>query len=169
MKFKVRHLNLFPECGILLRRVTKMAVGSIATALLVVGMSHPAAAAETDTAVSSGTPTNASCITELSGAEACFKPDGDILYVLDTSRDGHDVYAKWDNQLRDSSGSFRSYRTGSCRSSLGYGNWAACNKDFYEDSSDNAYGGNGSRILLYACVDDLGDDSCTGITVYNRN
>ncbi|MFF1298520.1 MULTISPECIES: hypothetical protein [unclassified Streptomyces] len=155
-----------------MRGVTRTALGAVATGVLVLAMSNPAAAAdESDTGVASSAPTSGTCVTEIQGARACFKPDGDVIYAKDTSLDGWSVYASWENQLRNSSGTWKTYRTGKCWNNRGEGDWVSCNKDFYENStSPNALGGTGSRIILAACVDDLGDDTCYwGGPIYNSN
>lgn len=128
---------------------------------LFVAMSNPAAAAEeTDKGVPSGAPSSGTCITEITGATGCFQPYGDVIYIKDTSLDGYSVYVKWQNEIRNSSGTWHSYRNGKCTSDRGKGDWAKCDKDFYEASSTNALGGKGSRIKLTACVASIGDDEC---------
>ncbi len=153
------------------RGVARAAFGAVATGVLVLAMSNPAAAAESDTGSASSGPTSGTCISEISGARACFQPDGDIIFAKDTSFDGYSVYTSWVNQLKDSSGNWKTYRTGTCRNNRGSGEWAACNKDFYENStSPNALGGKGSRISIAACVDDLGGDTCEPSPyIYNSN
>jgi hypothetical protein len=152
------------------RGVARTAVGAVATGVLVLAMSNPAAAAESDTGGASNGPSSGTCISEISGARACFQPDGDVIYAKDTSFDAYSVYTYWENQLKDSSGTWKTYRSGKCWNKRGSGEWASCNKDFYENSSTNAYGGKGSRISIAACVDDLGDDTCEPSPwLYNSN
>ncbi|MFC8534178.1 hypothetical protein ACFUJY_09495 [Streptomyces sp. NPDC057249] len=129
---------------------------------LFVAMANPAAAAEeVDKGVATGEPSGAmTCIVEVAGATGCFKPYGDVIYTRDNSFDAYSVYAKWQNQIRDSSGTWHAYRNGKCTNDRGQGDWAKCDKNFYEASTTNAYGGKGSRIKLTVCVANLGDDHC---------
>ncbi|MBZ9643309.1 hypothetical protein [Streptomyces sp. PSKA30] len=146
-------------------------VGAVATGLFVLAMSNPAAAAESDNAAWSDAPTgDRTCITVGNlTATACFKPYGDVIYVQDLSPDANEVYAYWQNQLRDSTGTWGTYRSGTCTYTGGAYGWGSCNKDFYEHSSSNAWGGQGSRVRVKACVNDLGDDTCSSLTVWVNN
>ncbi|MGW1587528.1 hypothetical protein [Streptomyces sp. NPDC002386] len=133
-------------------------------------MSSPAVAADDDTGVVGGSPASGStCIINIQGAKGCFQPYGDVIWIKDTSLDGYGVYAKWTNQLKNSSGNWQTYRTGKCSNPGSSGDWAACNKDFYESSSTNAYGGKGSRIQVTACVASIGDDECDTSTWISNN
>ncbi|MCZ4506708.1 hypothetical protein O3Q52_00490 [Streptomyces sp. ActVer] len=123
-------------------------------------MSNPAAADDDNTGVVGGAPSGGTCITNIQGAAACFQPYGDVIWSKDTSTDGYGVYAKWTNQLRDSGGSWSTYRSGKCSNPGSSGDWASCNKDFYEADNTNAYGGQGSRIQVTACIASIGDDEC---------
>ncbi|MET9451768.1 hypothetical protein [Streptomyces cinerochromogenes] len=119
---------------------------------------------EWDTAVSGGTPPQDCLANAISrtGSEACFERYGDVLWVKDTSADGHSATNSWDNYLADSGGNWTLYRQGSCVNKLGSGKWGYCNKDFYENSSANAYGGRGSSVDYAACVYDSADGTWHG-------
>ena len=86
--------------------------------------------------------------------DACFEKYGDRLTVLDIARlswgDPGNAWIQWTNELRDSGGVWRYYRSGECwlRGTTTEGH---CNKDFYENSTKNAKNGYGSRIILKAC------------------
>ncbi|MFG2592158.1 hypothetical protein [Streptomyces sp. NPDC048438] len=145
--------------------VTLMAGGA-----LFFTMSNPAAAAESNTGVVGGSPgSTATCISTISGAKACFQRYGDVIWTKDTSGDGYSVYTNWTNQLKQPSGTWKTYRTGKCSNPGSSGDNASCNKDFYESSSTNAYGGKGSRIQVSACVASLGDDECQTTTWINND
>jgi hypothetical protein len=90
------------------------------------------------------------CVTH-SGAEACFEKHGDKIWVLDTSGNGVEADADWENFLRDTTGGWTQYRAGACLNTLTHGNWGVCNMDFYEDTTFNHYGGYGSGLRLAAC------------------
>ncbi|MBA9050576.1 MULTISPECIES: hypothetical protein [Streptomyces] len=79
------------------------------------------------------------------GARACFQPYGDKLWVK-----GRAASADWENYLRDRTGAWKWYRTGSCLNKLSGGRWGYCQVNFYEDTSKNPYGGKGSGIRLQA-------------------
>jgi hypothetical protein len=144
-----------------MRGVTKSVLGAVATGLLVLAMSNPAAADDDNTGVVGGSPgSDSTCIINIQGAKACFQPYGDVIWIKDTSFDGYSVYAKWTNQLRDSGGSWHNNRSGKCSNPGSSGDWASCNKDFYEASTTNSYGGKGSRIQVTACIASIGDDEC---------
>jgi hypothetical protein len=100
------------------------------------------------------------------GVRGCFKKYGDQWWVRDTGTDVT-AYAAilWENHLKDASGSWGLYRSGECDNGLGDGQWGVCNKDYYEDSSRNAWGGYGSRLRWRSC----GVYGCTGWSnwVYN--
>ncbi|MDX3781424.1 hypothetical protein [Streptomyces europaeiscabiei] len=93
-------------------------------------------------------------------SRACFGRAGDVIYVVDEESDFHNVYAKWDNHLKNASGDWVGYRSGECWNKMGTPYWVSCNKDFYEDDARNAKNGHGSRIRLTICIDDLGDPTC---------
>jgi hypothetical protein len=121
------------------------------------GASDVAAASTTDGTQSAthGTPAAGS----LSGCttgyhmEICFEKYGDKIWVnnedLLSSEYGH--YSNW---LRDSSGAWTFWRNGNCI--VDYNGWGYCNKDFYEDSSYNVVGGQGSGVRLYPCDVEFG-------------
>ncbi|MGQ4515417.1 hypothetical protein [Streptomyces sp. DW26H14] len=117
---------------------------------LVANTSTPAAAAVAEYA-KAGTPNFdkhvIKCVS-VSGAKACFQPYGDILWVYGR---GHD--ANWENHIRNSSGAWQEYRVGSCMNALSGNRWGYCNKNFYEDTTKNKYGGKGSGIRLQAEAD----------------
>ncbi|WP_187284700.1 hypothetical protein [Streptomyces sp. uw30] len=84
---------------------------------------------EVDLAAASGGPTGTYYCTDadaFTGAYSCFKPEGDLLYIKDTVKDGYSAVAEWG--YPDGSNG----RTGSCVNKLGSGNWGVCNKDFTE-------------------------------------
>ena len=147
-----------------MRGAIRTVVGAAATGLLVLAMSNPAAAVtmEYDTAVrdTSSVP-NEFCVGSGNvAATGCFKPYGDVVFASDHAADTDAVYTLWQNQLRDSTGTWGLYRNGKCTYSEGAYSKGACNKEMYEHSIRNAWGGTGSRVRVMACVDDIGDDTC---------
>ncbi|GAA2706744.1 hypothetical protein [Micromonospora olivasterospora] len=104
-----------------------------------------------DNAVPGSPPTGLHC-TATQGVQGCFKKYGDQWWVQDTASDVT-AYAAvlWENHLRDGSGSWGLYRSGECNNRLGDGRWGVCNKDYWEDSSHNAWGGYGSRLRWRSC------------------
>jgi len=155
-----------------MRGAIRTVVGAAATGLLVLAMSNPAAAVtmEYDTAVRDRSSDAGTCVgTSNIAATGCFKPYGDVVFASDTSFDGAEVYTLWQNQLRDSTGTWGLYRNGKCSWDGGGFTMGACNKEMYEDSSRNAWGGTGSRVRVKACVNDLGDDTCSSWSswIYN--
>ncbi|MFJ8085342.1 hypothetical protein ACIQ6Y_32700 [Streptomyces sp. NPDC096205] len=143
------------------------------TGLLVLAMANPASAVtmENDTAVRDTSDAGDGCITmgNLS-ATACFKPYGDVVFAVDMLPDAYSVYALWQNELRNSVGTWGLYRNGKCSWSGSAPSKGSCNKDMYEHSSSNAWGGKGSRVRVKACTNDLGDDTCSGWSswIYNQ-
>ncbi|MFI0106778.1 hypothetical protein ACH4NW_00240 [Streptomyces globisporus] len=93
-------------------------------------------------------------------ATGCFKPYGDVVFASDHSPDGNSVYTLWQNQLRDGTGTWGLYRKGKCSYSGGSFSMGSCNKEMYEHSSRNAWGGKGSKVRVKACVADFGGDTC---------
>ncbi|MEV7871547.1 hypothetical protein AB0P17_36855 [Streptomyces sp. NPDC088124] len=85
------------------------------------------------------------------GAVGCFVKYGDKFIVEDTASDGYSAAVVWANYLWDGS-SWQLYRTGLCYNPEGAGTMVTCNKDFYEDSSTNAYGAKGSVLDFQACT-----------------
>lgn len=79
------------------------------------------------------------------GVTACFQRYGDIVWVHNYSG-GNVVRAHWSNWLWDGD-SWEFWRNGDCV--MEWEGWGYCNKDFYEDSSVNAYGSTGSGIRVY--------------------
>ena len=82
---------------------------------------------EWDNAVSA-TPnlSNMSDCISTTGSEVCFQPDGDKIWVKDTSSDGFSAVARW----------YTDYgRWGTCRNALSAGSWGVCNKDFKENQA----------------------------------
>lgn len=156
-----------------MRGAIRTAVGMVATGLLVLTMANPASAVtmEYNTAVRDTSNAGDGCITmgNLSST-ACFKPYGDVVFAADMLPDGYSVYALWQNELRNSVGNWGLYRNGKCTYTGGSISKGSCNKDMYEDSSSNAWGGKGSRVRVKACTNDLGDDTCSGWSgwIYNR-
>ncbi len=106
---------------------------------------------EVDTAVAGTPPTFSSAVCNTyTGAKVCFDKTGDDIWVLDTLSDGHAARADWGNYLWDGD-SWQEYRWGDCTSSLKAGNWGVCRKDFYENTSMNAFGSRGSYVGINAC------------------
>jgi hypothetical protein len=104
---------------------------------------------EYDYAVAATPPSSGLTCVSASGAKACFQKYGDKIWILDTSGTTYAAVAPWENYLWNGS-SWQLYRTGNCYNRLGKGVWGVCNKDFYEDSSTNAYGSTGSGLRLWA-------------------
>lgn len=146
-------------------RLLRLAVG-VATAfvlsLTTAGALTPAAASaspapavgllayETNYAVA-GTPNFDGCA-DNTYTVACFEKYGDRWWVGLHVSSGR---AEWRNELWNGS-KWVLYREGSCISNLGAQTWGACNKDYYENSSVNAYGYRGSRLWWRAC-----DSTCS--------
>lgn len=155
-----------------MRGAIRTVLGVAATGLLVLAMSSPAAAVpmENDTAVRDTSSDSGSCITTGNiAATGCFKPYGDVVFAQDISPDANDVYTLWQNQLRDSTGTWALYRNGKCTYTGGSISKGACNKEMYEYSSTNAWGGKGSRVRVKACVIDFGDDTCSSWSGWINN
>ncbi|MGW1958359.1 hypothetical protein ACWCPI_37370 [Streptomyces sp. NPDC001920] len=121
-----------------------------------------AAASEIDYAVAGSPPSDRIC-TSAQGSTGCFRKYGDQWWVLDTDSP-YAAIVNWENQLWDGA-SWRSYRNGNCENLLGEGNWGVCNKDYYENSSLNAYGSYGSRLRWRAC----GVFGCSSWTSWTLN
>jgi hypothetical protein len=107
---------------------------------------------ETNTAVpaANGFPDDFDC-DELVGW-ACFEYYGDRLWVMDELDDNGSLDLQWQNQLWTGS-KWDLYRHGSCITDYTYPlyEWQTCNKDFYESSSTNYYGAQGSRVRWRVC------------------
>lgn len=132
-------------------------------------MASPAAAFETDTAVSANPPLEignheSSVCKTMTGAAACFQKYGDVLWVEDTASNGASASVYWENYLWNGS-SWVFWRQGKCVNSLGNLHWGKCDKDFYEDSTLNPLGSRGSGIRVYPCN---GND-CSGSYLWLRN
>jgi len=97
--------------------------------LLLSTASAAAVAVEFNRAVASGQSPMSTCAST-TGALACYYQASDTWYVQDTAADGASAEARWENYRNDDL-----YRSGICRNSLGNGNWGACNKNYYEDST----------------------------------
>jgi hypothetical protein len=83
-------------------------------------------------------------------AKGCFTRYGDVWAIQDSFGDTYQTFIYWENWIRDGA-SWRPYRYGECSNNLGAPNWGKCNKDYYESSSTNFYGGTGSRIRFQVC------------------
>jgi hypothetical protein len=135
------------------------------------GSSAPAAAAnhaENQDGVSrSLSSTYKKCQAVSYGANVCFQPYGDLLWVNDTQADGNSAYIYWENWQADSTGIVYLVRYGRCYNRLGSANgWAVCDKDFVETTtSPNDVGGEGSWIDFAPCVVNEG----CGTTVEQEN
>ncbi|GIH08476.1 hypothetical protein Rhe02_65430 [Rhizocola hellebori] len=87
--------------------------------------------------------------------DACFEKQGDVFTMLDIARiswgDPGNAWIQWTNELKDSGGTWRYYRSGECWLS-GTMTEGHCDKNFYENTtSPNAKGGVGSRLIFKAC------------------
>lgn len=101
---------------------TPMLSGS-AEAKVAPGGPESAYSYEWNNAVKSAAPTGAYYCAHTTGSLACFKPDGDHIYVKDTKADGYSAVMRW----------YTDYgRWGTCRNALKAGTWGVCNKDFAE-------------------------------------
>ena len=98
--------------------------------LLLSTASAAAVAVEFNRAVASGPPPQTTTCASTTGALACYYQASDTWYVQDTAADGASAEARWENYRNGVL-----YRSGICRNSLGNGNWGACNKNYYEDST----------------------------------
>lgn len=57
------------------------------------------------------------------GADVCYQPHGDYIWVYDDQADGYSAVARW----------YTSYgRWGTCQNTYTAGEWVLCNKDFAE-------------------------------------
>jgi hypothetical protein len=92
-------------------------------------------------------------------AKGCFVKYGDIWRIQDGSTDGDQTFIYWENWLHDGS-TWRPYRHGECNNNLNAPNWGQCNKDLYENSSTNYYGGRGSRVRFQVCTRDIMGNYC---------
>ncbi|MFD8035573.1 hypothetical protein ACFV3F_44030 [Streptomyces sp. NPDC059717] len=131
------------------RTATKLLLSVVAAAGLLVATSPEAFAYsfEWNEAVDDGTgpgdyDTDVTCINSV-GADVCFMPWGDKIWVYDTQADGASAVARW----------YTDYgRWGTCRNAHGAGEWAFCNKDFAE----------GHTIYFRATQYDAGKDDYVG-------
>ncbi|OQO90345.1 hypothetical protein B1813_17500 [Saccharomonospora piscinae] len=110
-------------------------------------------------------------MTQWDSSGGCLKKYGDRLFAWDTTLDGFSVYVLWENQLKNSNGTWSLYRKGRCTSSHGWDTYGECNKNFYENSTfPNAKGGQGSRIRIKSCADvKLIADHCTAWSSWMLN
>lgn len=109
----------------------------------------PALQVQPTTYATAGTPTNTNYCVSVSGADACFQPYGDLIWVRDTASDGHPAYADWENDLWSGSAWIAAYAS-TCESTLGAGRWGYCDEEFFEDSQANNVGGVGSVVGVWA-------------------
>jgi len=93
-------------------------------------------------------------------AKGCFTKYGDVWHILDAAVDGQQTFIYWENWLWNGS-SWKPYRSGWCNNDLGGNNWGKCNKDYYESSSTNYYGGKGSRLRFQVCRRNFVGTNCT--------
>ncbi|MFK0258707.1 hypothetical protein [Streptomyces sp. NPDC090445] len=110
----------------------------------------------------SGPPAGSSCA-DAPGrvAEGCFTAYGDVIWVLDKEVDGYQTYVRWHNEIKDKNGAWVYHRQGMCNNQEGGGAWVSCNKDFYENGTENRLGGRGSRIAIEVCArDPIWEDPC---------
>ncbi|MET8568963.1 hypothetical protein [Streptomyces sp. NPDC004783] len=125
-----------------MRKLRALLVALAACAPLALGTS-PAQAADYDQATPGSLPSDAICTSVTSG-NGCFRKYGDQFWVRKWDAVSFDV--RWENELWDGQ-RWLTYRMGTCTAyTLDVGQWGVCNKDFYENSSTNAYGSQGSRL-----------------------
>ena len=104
---------------------------------------------EFDQSSTGSAPSDRICVSYAT-ASACFKKYGDQIWVRDTEWSEHpQAIGEWENWLFDGS-QWNLYRKGYCYR-LYETDWGVCNKDFYEDTTTNYFGGQGSRIYWRAC------------------
>ncbi|MEV4760886.1 hypothetical protein AB0J86_38085 [Micromonospora sp. NPDC049559] len=149
----------------------------IAVALLtgLVGAAVPAAAAsadpptlpkpfEMDDAVSGGSPSGGVCTTTIGNdATGCFVRYGDQWFVqaIDPDAAGG-TSISWSNELyAGSSRGWVTYRHGTCYGWAGVGTWVHCNKDYYENTSENYFGYQGSRLRWTVCANYCSEERVT--------
>ncbi|WP_412074691.1 hypothetical protein ACLF6K_00540 [Streptomyces xanthophaeus] len=132
--------------------VVALALGAAASVL---GTSSTASAAawEVDYATPASSVQCAYDITYPGGiGSVCFQKYGDVWKVGRSYYETSRTSVQWVNQLKNSSGSWVTYREGECFNDLGHSTFGTCNKDYYENSSRNALGGYGSRLAFKACL-----------------
>ncbi|GAB2964725.1 hypothetical protein [Saccharothrix stipae] len=137
--------------------MAKSALGFILALALSLIWTVPASGAtyEVDYVVA-GTPgAGATCFGGSNGAQVCYNPTGDRIWVHDTASDGASAVAQWQNYL---DGDNTIHRHGECRNSLGAGSQGACNKNFQE----------GTRLYIRACRINFstGSGSCDGFVLF---
>lgn len=115
-----------------MRKRVASVIGTLMVSLgIVVLVASPAAAAETNYVTDADWNSDyKECYSAIVGltysrVDACFEPDGDILWVLDKQADGYGVALYWEDRDSD--------RSGTCIHNLGAAKaWAVCDKDFTE-------------------------------------
>jgi hypothetical protein len=140
----------------------KMLIGAVAAAVLAATVSvSPAYAADGPQIGTPASPGGAFTCTEYGWATACFEKYGDKLWIYNGDWE-FPRYTKnqWENWLWDGD-EWIKYRWGECFDDGG-GSWFVCNKDFYENTSTNYYGGKGSNIFWRACDRGASGWSCGG-------
>jgi hypothetical protein len=121
------------------KNLVKVAVACLIGLTAAVVMPTAASAADTyekNNAVAGNLPSSVSaadCV-QTEGAKVCFQSNSDTWWVKDTAADGASAEAMWSNWL-DGQLDSEAYRSGSCRNTLGNGQWGYCNKNYYEGSS----------------------------------
>jgi hypothetical protein len=111
------------------RLVVLAAIAGAAVSLLAPTAAHAAYyGGETNYAELSSGPTGTYYCTAITGANVCYKPAGDLLYVKDLREDGQSAVAEW--LVMPDSGT--TWRDGSCVNKLGAFHWGVCNKNFEE-------------------------------------
>ncbi|MFI5924760.1 hypothetical protein ACIA3K_02140 [Micromonospora sp. NPDC051543] len=96
-------------------------------------------------------PSDLICATHKQGnvnAKGCLRLYGDQWWSVNVR--GEDMYLVWKNTLWNGA-SWVLYREGTCFNDLGAGSWGVCNKDYYENSSVNAFGYKGSELIFQVC------------------
>ncbi|MEV5084528.1 hypothetical protein AB0K74_39105 [Streptomyces sp. NPDC056159] len=82
----------------------------------------------------------------VTSGNGCFRKYGDQFWVRNWDSPKVSLEVRWQNELWDGQ-RWQLYRLGTCSAyQLNTGQWGVCNKDFYENTSTNAYKSQGSRV-----------------------
>lgn len=101
-------------------------------------------------------------------AKGCFTKNDDLWYIQDAFPDGSQTFVYWENWLWSGDGpgaQWKPYRYGECTNNLNAPNWGKCNKNYYESSSTNFYGGKGSKIRFQTCRRVPADNVCNPVSI----
>lgn len=110
-------------CGLLMAAMPMVATSAQAQSSAVGSDATPSYTYEWNNAVKSAGPSGDYYCASTTGSLACFKPDGDVIYVKDTKADGFSAVMRWTTDYG---------RWGTCRNALKAGTWGTCNKNFAE-------------------------------------